>query len=92
MRFVLLRYHRTNCMAMPSQSVYLPPHSDIPNPCCAIPTASDKHTQILVNFQTVNTAQMAMVVSNYFVHFQIPTFHRFVLAAGKQIGVLVGKL
>lgn len=89
---ILLSHHWTNCVSMTNQWMDLSSNSDVPNSGGAVSASCDEHTQALVNFEAINTTQVAVIASDDFVHFQIPTFYWLIFATRKKIRVSFGEL
>ena len=76
-------------MRVAHQGMDLLPDSHVPDPGRAVPPSRDQHAQTLVDLHAVDPTQMSVVVPDNFVHLQIPALYRFVLPAGKEVGMLL---
>lgn len=45
-----------------------------------------------MDLEAIDTAQVAVIITDYFVHLQVPAFDRLILSAGEEIRMLFGEL
>ena len=81
MRLILLGYDRTNSMRVTSQGMHLLADPNIPHSGCTVSSSRHQHAQAFVDLQAVDSAEMAVVVSDHLVHLEIPTLNGLILTA-----------
>jgi hypothetical protein len=86
-----LRLHRRDGVIVSRQTVHLFLGAHVPYARDSVATARDEQIQLRVQRQTEYARQVAVVVPNDLVRFQIPALDLLVLARRKEVRVAVGK-
>lgn len=66
--------------------------SDVPHSSCTVSSSRYQNSKAFVHFQAIDSTQVTMIVTDNFVHLQVPTLDGLVLSAGKEIRMLLRKL
>jgi len=79
-----------NGVLMSSQAVNLCFCSDIPYSCCSISSSSYDQILIWMHGKGINTTEMSMILSDYFILLQIPALDLLIFTCTKQIRMPIG--
>ena len=72
---------------MAAEDVDVASGSHVPDPGHTVSAAGDEDIEGGVNGEGVDTGEVAVIVSDYFVGFEVPAFYHFVFAAGEEVGM-----
>ena len=87
LRIAFLCFYAGDGARVARQDVDVRPCAHIPDPDDAVPTSRGQDVESRVDREGVYTREMAVVVPDDLVGFQVPAFDHFVLAAGEEVGV-----
>ena len=75
---------------LPSQNVHVGARAHVPDADDAVAATRAQDVEGRVDGHGVHARQVAVVVADHFVRFQVPAFDHFVFGAGEEVGVAWG--